>query len=297
MLLETIVYGGKSDSIVSNINSIKTNFEKSNISVGMSESIHNNIHFLNVICNDNDYNDNVKDKFYFYFSEILYRLSANNFCEKKLNDILKDNYFFLTSDEIKEINGRCIDLLVNDIEVNDEGIYYINRRNKIVSKIIDCIKENNEININGFMTFRSREIEEEFQGIVDKIVEDYMIEKEYDEFIKLLKYFVDIQESKIEELNIYANKEGQYVLKDSNGENVETKLVEELGGIKSSVNVDDVLISELITLSPEKIIIHSKSNFINKELLQTITSVFENRVIFCSKCEYCNKLNHVLVKG
>ena len=54
-----------------------------------------------------------------------------------------------------------------------------------------------------------------------------MIEKEYKEFIKLLKYFVDIQESKIEKINIYI-KGGGYVLKDGYGNDVFGDFMKEL---------------------------------------------------------------------
>ncbi len=38
-----------------------------------------------------------------------------------------------------------------------------------------------------------------------------MVEKEYNEFIKLLKYFVDVQENKIDEVNIIIDKLGNYI--------------------------------------------------------------------------------------
>ncbi|WP_234119128.1 putative sporulation protein YtxC [Clostridium hydrogenum] len=283
MLLETIVCGNKSDSIINNINSIVCNFEKNNIRMGMSESIDNNIHFVNVICRDEDYNENIENKFYYYLSEVLYKYTATEFCSKKLENKLKSTYFFLGDDEIKDVKHNCIQTMLKDIPVNDNGIYFINRKNQIIQKINDCIKENHEININGFVTFRTKEIENEFDVIIDKIVENYMVEKEYDEFIKLLKYFVDIQESKIDELNIYVDKYGNYLLKDKYGKDIENKIIEGLCDVKTTgaVSIDDILISGLITLSPKKIIIHSRDNFKNKELIETIEKVFESKVAFC----------------
>lgn len=69
-----------------------------------------------------------------------------------------------------------------------------------MKKIKTCLEENEEINIQGFITFRMKELREDIEEIIDKVVEEYMVEKEYREFVKLLKYFVDIQESKIEKL-------------------------------------------------------------------------------------------------
>ena len=40
-----------------------------------------------------------------------------------------------------------------------------------------------------------------------------MVEKEYNEFIKLLKYFVEIQESKVDEVNILIEEEWKLLFK------------------------------------------------------------------------------------
>ena len=52
-----------------------------------------------------------------------------------------------------------------------------------------------------------KELRSDIEEIIDKVIEGYMVEKEYKEFIKLLKYFVDIQESKIDLINIVIDNE------------------------------------------------------------------------------------------
>lgn len=297
MLLETVVYNDKLDNIISNINKIKNTFESSDISIGISESVENNMHYVKIICSDKDYDERIKSKFYIYFGEELYKFVAGEFCKNKLEDLIKDSYFFLNADEIDDVCERCSRIILDYTVINDKNISYINMVNGIVNKIIECIKENNEININGFTTFRMKNIEKSFSEIIDKVIENYMVEKEYDEFIKLLKYFVGIQDSKIDELNIYVDKQGKYLLKDMNGNDIENKMIDELCDIDvNGVSVDDVLISGLITLSPKKIIIHCRENFNNKEIIQTILNVFENKVSFCNDCKLCRQLKSDLIR-
>jgi putative sporulation protein YtxC len=109
-----------------------------------------------------------------------------------------------------------------------------------------------------------------------------MVEKEYGEFIKLLKYFVEIQESKIDEVHIINKKDGSYELKDRYGSNIMEKLKDEIGIVKypGDVKLDDMLISALITSCPKVIVIHCAQNNPNKELMETIKNVFEERVSF-----------------
>ena len=64
--------------------------------------------------------------------------------------------------------------------------------NEIIDKIKVCIEENNEFNINGFLLFRMKDLRLNIEVLIDRVIENYIIDKEYEEFIRLLKYFVNI---------------------------------------------------------------------------------------------------------
>ena len=77
------------------------------------------------------------------------------------------------------------------------------------------MKSENFIIIDGFVNFRLTDYIKELGDIADKAVEEYIAEREYNEFIKLLRYFVEIQESKLDTINIIPSEEGSYFLIDS----------------------------------------------------------------------------------
>jgi putative sporulation protein YtxC len=137
-----------------------------------------------------------------------------------------------------------------------------------------------------------KEFKEDIDSIVEKVIEKYMVEKEYNEFIKLLKYFVDVQESKLEEVHIMIDSNGDYIVKDEFGNDVLNNLMDELYETKytTTVSSEDLIISGLITTSPKKVIIHSVHNCKNKELMDTIKNVFEERVEYCNDCKQCDAL-------
>ena len=114
-----------------------------------------------------------------------------------------------------------------------------------------------------------------------------MVEKEYREFIKLLKYFVDIQESKLERVDIIINKDGGYSVVDENNIDLFDEFMKELTDCKLGVdaNIEDVIISGLITNAPKKINIFKKKYCTNKEFIDTIVNVFEKRVEFINECD------------
>ena len=118
------------------------------------------------------------------------------------------------------------------------------------------------------------------EEIIDKIVDKYMVEKEYNEFIKLLKYFVYVQECKIEEIDLRILNNGLYEIKNGLGEDVFKEFLNEIkdNADENTINIEDVIISGLITNAPRKIKIFNEVKCNNKEFLRTIKNVFGERV-------------------
>lgn len=293
----TLVYENEVEDIIDSVNSLKEYFKNKKIEVGIWESIHENTHFLKIYFAKEKFNEKYFKIFNLYIANILYREVVKKFYKKNLVDFLEDNYFFLTGDEITEIKNKSVEIFNNEtFLIDDKNIFYLNRKNEMIDKIIDCVKENEEININGFVMFRMKELEIYLENIIEKMVEDHMVEKEYDEFIKLLQYFVNIQESRIDELNIIIDIEGRYILRDKDGNDITESFMSDMHKNKmntellNGVNFEDMLISNLITYCPEKIVIHCPENSFNQEIINTISKVFIQRVEFCTECKMCSKI-------
>ena len=293
MLLLTVVYNSSMESIADEIENIKKCFEHKKMILGVAESIIEDTHFIKFFCSDDDLSDNSIKTFNLNVANMLYKIVIMEFCKKEMNDFLTETYFFLRYDEMKQIKPKIQEALLSEGAISGPSmVYCINRKNSIIDKITTCIEENNEINISGFLTFRTKELRMDLERIVDKIVEEYMVEKEYNEFIKLLRYFVEIQESKVDEVNILIEKNGDYYLKDEKGNDLVGDMVMELPKVKfeSKENTEELIISTMITTAPKKVIIHCAEHCKNKELLQTISKVFVDKVYYCDECEACEKI-------
>ena len=297
MLLLTIIHHKFKEDVAEEICKLKEYFKSQNIIIGISESIEDDTHFIKIFCNDLDYNNKLINMFNIFMANILYGIVIDEFYKKEMQNFLADTYFFLKYEEIVEVTALGAKALKSEGAILDESmVYCINRKNSITEKITKCIEENREINIKGFITFRMKEFREDLESIIDKVVEHYMAEKEYNEFIKLLKYFVEIQDSKIDEVNIIFKENGDYLIQDNNGEDIFSILTSELSEAKytGTVSVEDMLISGLITNCPKKINIHCSYNCVNSELLETIRNVFLDRVVFCNKCEMCKLIKSTI---
>lgn len=295
MLLLTIIYDDEKEDMIEGIKSIVQCFREKSIDIGISESLQDKTHFIKIFCGDECVNSSFMNTFNVNMANVIYNIIIDEFYIKNMQEFLTGTYFFLRYDEIREVKELSLDALKSDGPLIDEdSIYCMNRKNKVIQKIAEYLCENNEINIKGFITFRMKEIREEFEDVIDRVVEKYMVEKEYNEFIKLLKYFVDIQDSKIDEVDIIMQPDGNYIIQDSDGHDIMNRFLSDLTDTKFSgtVNIDDMLISGLITNAPARIVIHSPENCTNKEMLDTIKNVFLDKVVFCSSCKLCREMKN-----
>ena len=273
--------------------------KKKDILIGFVESIEGKTHIIKIICEENCYNEKIKEIINLYVSNILYRIVIDNYRKKEMFEFLTDNYFFLKQHEILEVEDEIVKVLkYEEITKNEDSIYCLNRVNSMVEQIKNCISEKQEINVDGFITFRMRNLRGDIEKIIDKVVERYMVEKEYKEFVKLLKYFVEIQECKIEEINIIIEENNSYIIKDSEGKDLYYDFLKEITAEQGRIelNTEDVLISGLITSAPKNIIIYGKENCTNKEFLDTIENVFGDKVTF-RECGSDFKLKKITVKN
>lgn len=295
MLMITVVYDDEKEGIAEGIRSMVECFKEKKINIGISESLQDKTHFIKILCGDECVNSNFINTFNVNMANVIYNIIINEFYTKSMQEFLTSTYFFLRYDEIKEVKELSLYALKCDGPLIDEdSIYFMNRKNKVIEKITDYLRENDEINIRGFITFRMKDIKEEFEDVIDRVVEKYMVEKEYNEFIKLLKYFVDIQDSKIDEVDIIMQPDGNYLIQDSDGNDIMNRFLSDLSDTKFSgtINIDDMLISGLITNAPAKVVIHSPENCTNKEMLDTIKNVFLDKVVFCSSCKICMEMKN-----
>lgn len=209
---------------------------------------------------------------------------------KLLRKIAKANFFYLSERERASVIENAQKLLKEEKMMQPGGFYKATRRSRIMRSILEYLDVENEINIEGFVNFRLNAYINELNETIERALEIFVAEREYNEFIKLLRYFVEIQECKIDTINLCQSKDGRYIMYDESRNRISSEYFDELRSemLDESINYDDLLISTLITISPNKIIIHDMESFKNKELLQTIMNVFAERITICSKCDLCS---------
>lgn len=230
------------------------------------------------------------EEFKYILSKVLTEVIIEHYEPRLLRKIIKENFFYLNDRERTSVMENACKLLKDEGLMQPGGFYSANRKNRIIRNIFEYLDTENEINIEGFIKFRLNAYINELNDTIERALEIFVTEREYNEFIKLLRYFVEIQECKIDTVHLCQSKDGRYLLYDDERNRISSEYFDELRAeiLDDTINYDDLLISTLITISPNKITIHAIEEFKNRELVQTIMNVFEERITTCTSCDLCS---------
>lgn len=189
-----------------------------------------------------------------------------------LRDYVLKHYNNISDEEKEKIYVYALNLFRDK-----EGVI----RDTVHNKVQNYIISNDFINIDGFLKFRIKEFAKYISTISDRALEEYTMKKDQDEFVNVLKYFINMQDERIDYVKIHIVDESCIILLDKEGRRIEGIEDEEILNmvIQENLNYEDFLISTLLTLCPKKIeIIDSLNNNSSKEIIETIESIFDDRV-------------------
>lgn len=237
------------------------------------------------------YKGNNDKKFIHEISCILSCLVIDELEEKFLKHLILKNYFYFNSDERTHILDMCFDIFTDDFNT-----YFDKKYNCLINDFESYLTTNKSIVLTGFINFRIKDYMIILENIVDEAVNTFIIEKEYLEFVSLLKMYINSQNSNCEIVHLIYNNENSILLDENkNIINISDDIFKAkyLSDITFSSN--DYALNSLLTLIPKKIYIHLIDNVID-EFIQTIRLIFENRTEICTDCNICKLYKNNKIK-
>ena len=237
------------------------------------------------------YRGNNNKKFIHEISCILSCLVIDELEEKFLKHLILKNYFYFNSDERTHILDMCFDIFTDDFNT-----YFDKKYNCLINDFENYLTTNKSIVLTGFINFRIKDYMIILENIVDEAVNTFIIEKEYLEFVSLLKMYINSQNSNCEIVHlIYTNENSILLDENKNIINISDDIFKAkyLSDITFSSN--DYALNSLLTLIPKKIYIHLIDSVID-EFIQTIGLIFENRTEICTDCNICKLYKNNKIK-
>ena len=140
--------------------------------------------------------------------------------------------------------------------------------------------------LDGFVNFRLDNYYKTIEEIVDLAVNQYIIEKEYTEFINLLKLYIDSREP-LSSIVHFAYPNGESILLDQNKSviNLQDNIFNAKYLSDISFSSNDYALNALLTLLPKKIEIHLIGY--EDEFIDTLKLIFGSRISICTDCNIC----------
>lgn len=196
-----------------------------------------------------------------------------------IKNLINTNYFYFSTDEKTEIYNLCL--------TNIDFSSSVSMLNNISNTFYDYFSNNKYVILDGFVNFRLKEYIKSLDSVVDMCVNKFIIDREYNEFISVLKSYIATTPccSKVVHL-IYHHQES--ILLDDKKDIIEfnNNLAYQKYLSDISFSSNDLALNLLLTLLPQKLYIHvldEEDDFIN-----TLKLIFDSRVYICTDCDLCN---------
>lgn len=220
--------------------------------------------------------------FYDIFSSLLSEFIINNFEKKFIRQQLSFDFFYFSKSEKQELLTHISKSLNSDINISQ-------KLSILQNSIKDFFMNNSVCNLEGFINFRISDYKNFINLILEKEINNFVIKKEYSEYVNLLQEYINIQPSQTDIVHlIYSNTE-KFLLDSSKNIISTTSNKKYLSDISFSAN--DFILNSLLSFLPNKIIIHlntEKDNFIN-----FLELIFKDRFTICTNCDICHNYSSI----
>lgn len=219
--------------------------------------------------------------FHTYICDILTKCIFFFYERKIVKNLIHYHYFYFNDIEKQTILDNCFDSL-HEPEIYEETY------KSIFSSFDMYLSEHHSLVLSGFVNFRLQEYRDILDYYTDLSVSNFLIEREYNEFIDILHLYVNSKESSTNVIHlVYSNKDS--ILLDCNKDliPIDTNLSNATYLSDISFSSNDYCLNTLLTLLPEKLYIHLIGGY-EDEFITTLKLIFDSRVSICTDCDICH---------
>ena len=231
------------------------------------------------------------NSFYEYFYNILSSAIIIYYEKHIIKHLISTNYFYFSTSEQNDIFNIVNNYLFND-DLDDINF----RQNSIKISCFDYFSNNKSVILDGFVSFRINDYIKILDYVVDLSVNKFIIDREYNEFVDLLRCYINSKPSETSIVHlIYNNKESTLLDEFKNVINLDNCILNNKYLSDISFSSNDYTLNSLLTLLPEKIHIHIIDNC-EDEFINTLKLIFKERICICTDCNICKLYNLEKIK-
>jgi putative sporulation protein YtxC len=176
-----------------------------------------------------------------------------------------------------------------DIEESWMGRGRERRLQKLTTRFSVYLENNDRLQLDGFLRFRLSDYRAEVQEAAETAIEERMMEKQYQEFMKLLKSMVEWQETRTSTVHVLHSGGHTFRLLDEEMRPLEQEPAED-GEKPSDGHImrseeeqeeESKVVSRLLAASPRQLYIHTPEP--DSQVIRTIIGIFGDRAALYSE--------------
>lgn len=245
-------------------------------------------HFSNIIIHYKDINTTT---FINSISNILTKATILFYEANLITDSIYLNYFYFNKLEIKSIIENTQKLLKEYDVINT-------KYDLINNSIFKHLLNHHSLYFKSFIDFRLKEYKDIIDKKVDLAVNQFLIDKEYIEFVNILRLYINSESSSsnLEHLHlIYKNKDSIIIDDNKNIVSCNDNITKSKYISDITFSSNDLALNTLLNLLPNKITIHLVNGF-QDEFIETLKLIFQNKITICEDCDICNMYRYTKIK-
>ena len=245
-------------------------------------------HFSNIIIHYKDINTTT---FINSISNILTKSTILFYEDNLITDSIYLNYFYFNKTEIKSIIENTQKLLKEYDVINT-------KYDLINNSIFKHLLNHHSLYFKSFIDFRLKEYKDLIDKKIDLAVNQFLIDKEYIEFVNILRLYINSESSSsnLEHLHlIYKNKDSIIIDDNKNIVSCNDNITKAKYISDITFSSNDLALNTLLNLLPHKITIHLVDGF-QDEIIETLKLIFQNKITICEDCDICNMYRYTKIK-
>ncbi|MFB9278949.1 putative sporulation protein YtxC [Cohnella cellulosilytica] len=201
-----------------------------------------------------------------------------------LRKLFRTNFGLRDEVETDALIAEAVSLL--DGEPDATGVGWMGRGRerrlqKLAAKFSRYLEEHERLNLEGFLRFRLGDYGAEVKEAAEAAIEERMMERQYQEFMSLLKSMVEWQETRTSTIHVLHSGGHAFRLLDEEMKPLEQEgdLGPEAFGLPDSgepeAEEESLVVSRLLAASPRQLYIHTPEP--ESQVIRTIIGIFGDR--------------------
>jgi putative sporulation protein YtxC len=216
-------------------------------------------------------------------AEAVARFVTDVWERRELARIVTENFYYDEQSEVEHLVNAAASILAGLQDGDGQPL----RIRHIMRQIAEQLQQSGELVVEGLLRFRMQEFHQDLHRVIEQAIDEYLLEIEQQEFVKLIRYFLEAQEVKMPLLHLVYHDEAMTMLYDAEGQTLVANAVPGLSerALSAGFQVEE-LINALIALAPEQLHLHLQTHDM-PSWLDMVKKIFVERSHVCHGCSIC----------